>query len=172
MPDYSKAGRLDFDVPVVGVGPVVVTFRVPDWSDMAACDETFPLLPAQEAEEQSAAESPTELQRIMADPVAHQRFEQRSNKMLSLCAVSPEIALSDDPPAGQLPVRAIRSQDRLFVFLALVDLAGFTQQATAAIRPFAATVGSSSQQTPSPDGTGNSPTPSSSEEIAGPTSSG
>lgn len=136
-------GTVLFEVNVQGRGPQSLRFRVPDLEDLAAVDCDLPLLPVEEKAEVKAVDKVKEddddgtaaLQKILSDPKATVRFMKRANRMMALTSVEPKV-VDGDPKGDELPARMIGSNDRIFIFLCLSGLAGFTEEAAVKVAPF------------------------------------
>ncbi len=138
-------GMCQFDVPI-GTRIQRVIFRVPDLEDLAEIDQDVPLLPVgDELKAEADADAPTAMGKIMSDPKQLQVFMKRANLMLIATAIEPRLVARTRlaPEDGTLAVRAIRSQDRVYIFLVLTGLAGYTAKAAAEIAPFVEANGSS-----------------------------
>lgn len=162
-PEYIRDGVVRFDVDGRRL-----TFRIPDIEDTAALDEHLPLLPVDEQVEGDAENDPlAALGEILSDPGQTQRFMHRANRLLVATCLEPRLteAFPAEPEKGALPVRSIKSGERIHMFLCLLGMAGFNREATAQLVPFAATSSSSSAATASPGGTEAGPTNSSAPET-------
>lgn len=155
-----RDGKVRFLIPVVGSGePLDMEFRVPDLEDLAELDLDFPLLPTEESLEVEGEEPEDVLGKIMSDPQRCIRFMRRCNRLLRKTCISHRVVESlDGMGDGDVFVRAVSSQDRMFTYLVLTGLAGFNQEAAAQVAPFAGTGRSFSPATGSPGGTESGPT--------------
>ncbi len=143
--EIVKDGICRFDVPI-GTRIVRIHFRLPDLEDLAEIDQDVPLLPTAEKLQEEAEANPLQaLGKMMSDPKHARVFMQRANRMLVKLAKQPRLVPTTElePEDGTLSVRAIKSQDRIYIFLALNGLAGFSGEAAAEVAPFVEANGSS-----------------------------
>lgn len=151
----------------------VITFRVPDFIDVARLDKCLPVLPADEKTDKDSGDDEAKLLKIFEDPERCERFFERADQMLMWLALSPQLVpetrLEDEE--GFISVREITSLDRAIVFQALLGLAGYSGEATAEVVPFVKVDESSESSMPSDNDTAVDPVTSSVLEDDGTSSS-
>lgn len=160
-----KGGRVKFTID-----EQEFLFRVPDLTDLAEVDGDFPLLPVDEKlEELAGTNAPEVLEEIAKDPEKTKRFIGRCNSMLVKCALRPVIteAFPVDPVEGEVPVRSIADNNRIALFITLMALAGFNEEATVNLLPLSETDLSSSISIQSQDDITVDQASSSDREVGG-----
>lgn len=124
----SEGGRARF-----AIGDQEFVFRVPDLEDLAALDSDFPLLPVDERlEEMVETNASGVFEEIAKDPKRLRRFMGRTNRLLSKLSLKPILTeeFPVEPVEGEIPVRSLSDNNRIALFVTLMALAGFNEQAT------------------------------------------
>ena len=133
-------------------------FRLPQMKDLIRLNDSLPLLPGTPKVEDESPEAAKEaFRKMVRDKKQLLRLLERADALLCVVSLKPKLVAEAklEHPEGEASVLELKDQDKIFIYLSLLGLSGYNDEAAVELGPLSKTEASSRGSTASASDTVN-----------------